>query len=155
MYVAKETKDWRGGWIPGGRCSVSVFYSLCLLLIFPLEETSSTLGNTATYLSPLQWHTHTLFATFLTHTHIKSLIRWSLICAPVSGRGFEWQYGIPGGTERCGDRHPNPLSQQTPKHRKTRLKKGIKKRRRRRKKINSKIEVPSSLLTPSLTTQRV
>lgn len=87
------------------------------------------------------WHSDILVIASAAHTHslqppdihtntwrnIQSLTPLrSFICAPVSGRGVEWQYGIPRGTERCGDRHPNPLSQQTPKHRKTRPKRGKK-----------------------------
>lgn len=127
------------GWKNPQRTQVCVCILLLvsLLLIFPLKETSSALGNTATYLSPLQWHIHFLQPPDThtnTHRHgnIQSLIPWSLICAPVSGRGVEWQYGIPGGTERCGDRHPNPLSQQTPQTQKDKTEKGIKEK----KKIN-------------------
>lgn len=107
--------------------SVRVFSLLMSLpLIFPLEETSSCWAaqrHTCHCFSDTHAHT---FCNLLTHTNIhrnvQSLIPWSLICAPVSGREVEWQYGIPGGTERCGDRHPNPSPSRPPKHRKTRPK---------------------------------
>lgn len=109
--------------------SVRVFSLLMSLpLIFPLEETSSCWAaqrHTCHCFSDTHAHT---FCNLLTHTNtnihrnVQSLIPWSLICAPVSGREVEWQYGIPGGTERCGDRHPNPSPSRPPKHRKTRPK---------------------------------
>lgn len=151
-----ETSPYRLNWSlrKSHRGQKSVFCSsLSLPLIFPLEETSSLLGDTATYLSPLQWHTHTschlLTHTHNTHTHrnIQSLTPpWSLIYAPVRGRGAEWQYGIPGGTERCGDRHPNPLSQQNPKHRKTRQK-----RRKKKPDNNNKQQTKGSRSLPAVT----
>ena len=80
-----------------------------------------------------QRHTCHCFSDTHTHTDGETCSHWflgPLSVPPVSGRGVEWQYGIPGGTERCGDRHPNPLSQQTPQTQKDKNEKGVEKKRK-------------------------